>query len=120
MKRFCPGNWTGYDMSEKVIAQARALFPGIEFITEFMEGRKWDGVVCSEVIEHVEDDAAWVKKLWDITRSRLVVTTPAVNVKDPGHLRLYTAPMLEKLFSFIPGAKVENGGRFFYVTAERK
>lgn len=118
LKKFCPGNLTGFD-NDVVIEEARRLFPGIEFIHSILDGAQWDGVVCSEVIEHVEDDADWVRTLWRITGKKLVVTTPAIPVKDPGHMRLYTEESLRALFAFIPGAAITRRGRFWFVTAQK-
>lgn len=127
LKRFCPGDWTGMDFYGPAIAQARELFPGIAFLAaDFKkdvpspDSWRWDGVVCSEVIEHVDDAKGFISSLWEITLGSLVVTTPSVKVNDPGHLRLYTEASLREAFRGVPGAKIERGGRFFYITAERK
>ena len=51
----------------------------------------------------------------------LVVTTPNRKVCDPGHLRLYTRPMLEGLFADFPGTvEIKSEGRFWYVIARRE
>jgi len=127
MKGFCPGDWTGIDFGESAVIEARKLFPDIRFLyclrtADIPEGG-WDGVVCSEVIEHVEDPADFVGTLLNITAAGgvLALTTPNRPVSDPGHVRVYTRPMLEELFDGFPGTvEIKSEGRFWYVTARRE
>lgn len=116
-----PGDWTGIDFSEAAIREAVKQFgqtwefvycPDVVALSQ--HPCFYDGVVCSEVIEHVEDDAALVTGLSLLTNKVLVVTTPCVEVGDPGHLRLYTEEMLRDLFG--PNAEIQKQGPFWYVT----
>ena len=114
-----PGHWTGIDFSETAMRVATEDFGAIkQFIfapTLDMQGIKpFDGVVCSEVIEHVEDDMVLVDALKGITRRVLVITTPSHAVGDPGHLRVYTEEMLRELFG--PTGEIEKTKHFWYVT----
>jgi len=80
-------------------------------------------VVCSEVIEHVEDPADFVRALVNVTAPGgvLVLTTPNRPVSDPGHIRVYSRPMLEGLFADFPGTvEIKSEGRFWYVIARRE
>lgn len=124
MRDLSPGLWLGVDFCQEAIEKARLYFADLPFLyvtpEELAEHTPFDGVVCSEVIEHVEDDKAFVHMLWKITGKRLVVSTPCVEVGDPGHLRLYTEEMLRELFKDVPGAKIERTRRFFYITATRE
>jgi len=127
MKGFCPGDWTGVDFGESAIVNARKFFPDIKFLyclkAEDIPKGGWDGVVCSEVIEHVEGPDSFVRTLAEITAPGgvLVLTTPNRKVCDPGHLRLYTRPTLEALFKGFPGtAEIRSEGRFFYVVARKE
>ena len=127
MKGFCPGDWTGIDFGESAITEARKLFPDIKFLyclhTYEIPKGGWDGVVCSEVIEHVEGPDSFVRTLAGITAPGgvLVLTTPNRKVCDPGHLRLYTRPTLEVLFKGFPGtAEIRSEGRFFYIIARKE
>lgn len=119
MKRFLPGDWSGLEFTQAAVEQARRLFPGITFyyakdFNLLPICGKFDSVVCSEVIEHVEDDKALVKGLIEITGKKLVITTPNVSVNDPGHLRVYTEEMLAKLFAGYD-FKIIKEGIFFYL-----
>jgi 2-polyprenyl-3-methyl-5-hydroxy-6-metoxy-1,4-benzoquinol methylase len=77
-------------------------------------------VVCSEVIEHVEDPLDFVKVLGEITApgGALVVTTPNRPVNDPGHLRVFSREMLDALFAGRGvNYEIKSEGRFWYVVA---
>ncbi len=123
MKRFFPGQWAGLEFFGDVREPSLKLFPDIDFFTaaDFnlrpICGR-FDGVVCSEVIEHVEDDQGLVRGLLDITLQTLVVTTPNRKVHDPGHLRVYTQDALAELFAG-ENAHIYSIGKFFYVVVRR-
>jgi 2-polyprenyl-3-methyl-5-hydroxy-6-metoxy-1,4-benzoquinol methylase len=121
MKRRVPGTWFGIDMSQSAISKAEALFPKERFLfsKDLLDiDVRFDGVVCSEVIEHVEDDIGFAKKLLGITRNTLVVTTPNRHVDDPGHLRVYTKKSLLKLFGS-KGVSIESIDTFFVVTLKK-
>jgi len=124
LKKFCPGAWSGLEFWQKAIPQATRLFPKIHFYysNDFnllpICGQQ-DGVVCSEVIEHVEDDQALADGLISITKKTLVLSTPCIKVDDPGHLRLYTAATLGKLFEG-QDFKIIKTPRFFYVVLRRQ
>lgn len=121
MSQHHPGDWTGIDFSKTAIGEAVKEFGNTHRfaycagVDELLEHPcSYDGVVCSEVMEHVEDDEALVAGLSWITNKVLVVTTPCVEVGDPGHLRLYTEEMLRDLFG--PQAEILSSGPFWYVT----
>jgi len=123
MAGFHPGAWTGIEFHEPTVERARVNFPTLQFIgldkVYELTGFVFDGVVCSEVIEHVEDPLELISCLWAMTKKVLVVTTPCVRVSDPGHLRLFTEASLRAAFDGIP-IEIEQKERFFYVTARRK
>lgn len=119
-----PVTWAGMDFDEAAVIEARQLFPDHEFIYspdyDMMSatgGRTFETVVCSEVIEHVADEAAFVDGLFRLATRRVIVTTPAVRINDPGHLRLYTPETLRGLF---PGLspRIERVDRFYFVTID--
>ena len=122
MRRFVPGDWTGLEFWPEAKAMAIKAFPDIDVCVSLDFNLRpvcgtFDGVVCSEVLEHVPDDVALVKGLLDITAGTLCLTTPNRKVNDPGHLRVYTRAMLEALF---PEAEIHSIGRFFYVIVKRQ
>ena len=118
MKKFFPGDWSGLEFMQGAVDEARKLFPDINFYHSndfnFLPVcGKFDGVVCSEVIEHVENDRDLVSGLIEITKRVLIITTPNKRVNDPGHLRVYTEEVLSKLLDGHNFRIVENG-IFFY------
>jgi len=122
MAGFHPGDWTGIDFHKPTIEMARVNFPTIQFIfldkVYELSGFQFDGVVCSEVIEHVEDPHELASCLWTMTNKVMIVTTPCVKVNDPGHVRVFDDVMIADVFSGIP-IEVERTERFFYITARR-
>lgn len=79
------GNVTGFDISEKAIANAQHSYPGINFICldastsipPELTG-KFDLVVSSEVIEHLHDQASYLKNIYSLLRTggEVLITTP--------------------------------------------
>lgn len=118
------GLWAGMDFDESAICEARMLFPQHDFyyspdynMIETTGGRKFDSVVCSEVIEHVEKDRLFVEELLKLAKERIVLTTPAKPIVSKGHLRCYTRETLALLFKGM-NYRVRKEGRFFYITIE--
>lgn len=103
LKSMMGGKWTGVDFDRSAVIKAKKLFPDIDFIclpdtAQIKTLPLFDGVVCSEVIEHVEHDQRLVDGLVSITGKMLVMTTPCKKVSSKGHLRVYSEEMLFKLF----------------------
>ena len=124
LKALVGGEWMGIDFSELAIARAREAFPAIDFrFIENIDGLRhlpqFDGVVCSEVIEHLEDDALLVEGLVAMTRRVLVVTTPCVAVKSVNHLRLYDEKSLAELFGEYSGIRIAKAPPFFYAVMRK-
>ncbi|GAG74903.1 unnamed protein product [marine sediment metagenome] len=123
LKRLHPGDWSGLDFSEYAAKKAHHLFPELTFY--FAENFKllpvcgqFDSVVCSEVLEHVEEDQELVKGLLEITKDVLFMTTPHCFVNDPGHIRVYDEAMLADLFKGMQ-YKIQKDGLFFYITVSK-
>jgi 2-polyprenyl-3-methyl-5-hydroxy-6-metoxy-1,4-benzoquinol methylase len=83
-------NVFGIDVSEKTIQQARAIntLPNVQFDVKSAEelvagGKQYDGVICSEVLEHLSQPAALLKVLFQSLSDKgiLIVTVP--NGKGP-------------------------------------
>lgn len=71
----------GIDTSERAIALARSRCPGATFdVRDAMqvadEGRRFDLVVCTEVLEHVASPEPLLDALARASRDRLLVTVP--------------------------------------------
>lgn len=121
LARRYPGTWAGLDFTPEAVDRARELFPAYEFfyapnydMASAVGDRKFDSVVCSEVIEHLADDTQFVSELTKIARRRMVLTTPNRVVNDPGHLRCYTEAGLARLFNGLD-REIISDGPFFYI-----
>jgi len=124
MKGFLPGDWAGLEFWVEATEQSKKLFPEIKFYYSkdfnFLPiCGEFDSVVCSEVIEHIEDDQALVDGLMKITKNILVITTPNQQIDDPGHLRIYTMKTLTGLFNDLDFWIVRDG-IFFYAIIRKK
>ena len=133
MSAIVSGIWIGIDFSEQAILKAKGFFPQYKFyyadifdlVLETGQSQ-FDSVVCSEMIEHVKDDQLLLDELLSITKKVLVITTPNRQVGDPGHLRLYTANDLLRLFnnrrSYKQGrikVQIISHGNFFYLVIHK-
>ena len=81
---------TGIDVSERTIEKARSIdpLPNVRFITKsaealVAEGTRYDAVICSEVLEHLDNPGALLEVLYASLsdKGRLIVTVP--NGKGP-------------------------------------
>lgn len=125
MVRFRPEiPWAGCDFAAEAAEMARAMHPtsGIGFfwipnIEDLESTGPWGTIVASEVIEHVQDDRAFLAGLAKAAKYRVVLTTPTVDAQDPGHVRLYTRQTLEELLRPYR-ATIEQDKCFFYVRIE--
>jgi 2-polyprenyl-3-methyl-5-hydroxy-6-metoxy-1,4-benzoquinol methylase len=74
--------WAGADLSDAQVERNRTRFPGVTFEVLNLETaaleRTFDLVLCSEVIEHVGDQAAAMRNLGRMLspRGHLVITCP--------------------------------------------
>jgi 2-polyprenyl-3-methyl-5-hydroxy-6-metoxy-1,4-benzoquinol methylase len=95
----------GYDISPEAIAQAerfRAQAQQPTFTTVAPGPGQFDLVYCNEVLEHVEDDRAFVGELMGFLSpgGMLVGTTPVGRFFwDPDHKRTYDHASLEQTLS---------------------
>jgi 2-polyprenyl-3-methyl-5-hydroxy-6-metoxy-1,4-benzoquinol methylase len=114
-----PGEWTGIDFTERGVAKACEFFPERTFafapdFTALAGMGPFNGVVCSEVLEHVEEDQALATALLKITKVVLIISTPNRHVGDPGHLRIYTESALRTLFEAARVCSIIEDGPFFF------
>ena len=112
---------TGIDVSKNAIDNCKQTAANLclknktEFILGTLEkinfNKKFDLVICSEVIEHISDDKNFLKIIHKVTRKGgiLILSTPSINAplyklgfsrqfdKRVGHLRRYERNDIEKL-----------------------
>lgn len=88
----------GVDLSPSAVEFARKRVPqgtfGVLDLVHQTTGRTYDLLVCSEVLEHIEDDVAAMKNLRRMCNGHLVVTTVQGRMRkfEPeavGHVRNY-------------------------------
>ena len=98
-------SFDGVDISSEAVDHARNRFPGnfrvCDIERDCPEG-KWDLVSCSLVLEHLKNDDAALRNLYQCTGRYLLVVTIAGNFEryrkweeTQGHLRNYQAGELE-------------------------
>jgi hypothetical protein len=80
-------NIAAMDIDPLFAAQAREAFPDIRYEVDgiFKHEQKYDIVVCSHTIEHVEDPGAFFKRLTYLAKKFLIVVVP---YKEPEHNRI--------------------------------
>jgi 2-polyprenyl-3-methyl-5-hydroxy-6-metoxy-1,4-benzoquinol methylase len=115
--------WEGIDFSTRIIKAALQFFPKgtWHYSPDFRIRERfgtYDTLVCSEVLEHVEDDADLARALLEAASRRVVITTPCIRVSDPGHLRVYTEEKLKSLFTMAKESLIFKQGAFFYLIAK--
>lgn len=113
---------TGIEISDKAynIARKSAQSLGLKKNTKFVlsdifrykVSTKYEQIICSEVIEHLEDDKLAIKKIYQLLKKGgiAIITTPSVNApllkldliegfdKRSGHFRRYS---MKKLCSLL-------------------
>ncbi|WP_205690908.1 class I SAM-dependent methyltransferase [Cellulophaga sp. BC115SP] len=101
-------NYTGVDKNEPLMTKLTAEYPSFKFIDMFLPPLKgiadntFDYIVTFQVIEHIEDDLAFIKEAHRVLKpgGKLILTT--VNRKyslsrNPWHVREYLADELKNL-----------------------
>jgi len=100
------GNVTGIDPVEPVINYAKKLFPSVEFHADLLPsfiakfpGKKYDLVVSTEVIEHVNNKEEFAQNIHSLLTANgmLILTTPRLE-----HYNDFT-----KAYGIDPGQPVE-------------
>jgi 2-polyprenyl-3-methyl-5-hydroxy-6-metoxy-1,4-benzoquinol methylase len=108
MKKMTKGlSWTGVEFHQRSVDDGKKLFKNFKLVycpedTLDLEGalkKKFDTVICSEVMEHVQRHVLLIKRLMRVAKKRIIMTTPCVYVNDPGHLRIYDDKMIHNLMA---------------------
>ncbi len=101
----------GVDISASALKLARSRLPAGQFwplnITQGHLDRKFDLVVCSEVLEHIPDDLAALKNLTHMTGRYLIISTVQ------GRMRRFEAEAVGHVRNYAPDEliqKVERAG----------
>ncbi len=104
-KNFNSATYSGSDISEVGLQHCKEKFPSGEFLCQDLTKvenpfhKIFDLCICSEVIEHLEDDQAAFESLASLGRY-VIITVPAGPLdnmsKGMGHYRHYTGEELEK------------------------
>ena len=97
----------GTDLSPLAVEMAAGKNPGIEFkaldLVNDALSERFDLVICSEVIEHIDEDYAAIRNLAQMTGKYLVITTLGGRMRrhepDIGHLRNYDPESLKTAVS---------------------
>jgi SAM-dependent methyltransferase len=101
---------SGSDLTEDIIKLARKYVnnPDVNFILNDISKNsvndKFDLVLCSQVLEHIEDDVAALKNIYKISKKYILITVPSGNYNSTstivGHCRHYSrSELLQKVGS---------------------
>ena len=97
MSKLAPVNLAGVDLSEYIVDRNKLSFSGIRFhamdISRNALEEKFDLVICSEVLEHLEDVDRALQNLHKMCGRYLIITVPTGPIfpidKAMGHIRHY-------------------------------
>lgn len=87
----CYGDVLGIDPIRSVIDYGKELYPNIELIALSLEDyyyifpdKKYDLIVCTEVLEHVVDKVGFLKKIKNLLsdNGHLILTTPRKEIQE--------------------------------------
>lgn len=103
-RRFPGRHLAGADIAAPVIEQNARLFPFIEFsrvdIRTERLGRAYDVVICSEVLEHLDDHRGALRNLKSSGLGHLILTVPASPLfpidRHVGHVRHFPGRTMEQ------------------------
>jgi len=109
----CPIDICGIDFSEVAVALADRQIQGRFFHMNIQKeslSETFDVGICSEVLEHLEDDLVALKNIWQMCR-HVIITVPSgpltSSAKLMGHVRHYTKEDLSHKL-FVAGFRICN------------
>lgn len=100
--------YTGIDKNDKLLALHKQAYPNFNFIAKnippmsFLEDDTYDIVISFQVIEHINNDALFLKEISRVLKPGgvAIITTPNRSMsltRNPWHVREYEAAELTKL-----------------------
>jgi len=98
----------GVDISGEALKMAEQRGVKAELRTDWPAG-KWDTIICSQVLEHLEDPGQWVNEAKGrlAKDGRLLVTVPCENkVPSPDHKTEFTEQLLTELLSSVGDVQI--------------
>lgn len=109
-----PATYAGADFSESALRVARQRTPDAEFLhldlADKPLDRRFDLVLCTDVVEHIEDDRAAIANLAAMTGEYLLVATMQGRMRafetSVGHVRNYRRGELQEKIA-ATGLKIE-------------
>jgi len=102
--------FTAIDKIKEVIEALNAKYPDLTFIHDNippfnkLDDNSFDTIVTFQVIEHIKDDALFLKEIHRVLKpgGKAYITTPNIKktlTRNPWHIREYTADELKTLAS---------------------
>lgn len=124
MKKYRDGDWFGIDFYPDVVNKVNQYNPDLQvyyspnFYMLKNIGQRFDSVICSEVIEHIEEESEtlFLKELFNLTKRKLIITTPRKEHRQ-NDSKVWNKEEIENMLININYAKltIEAGGPFWYV-----
>ena len=100
-------SFLGLDKIESVVEKLKEAYPNLDFESSVfppinLPDESFDTVVSFQVIEHIKNDALFLKEIHRILKpgGRAILSTPNIKMtlsRNPWHIREYTADQLEQL-----------------------
>jgi ubiquinone/menaquinone biosynthesis C-methylase UbiE len=99
---------SGSDFSEESVKQTKSKIKGEVFkmdLTKNIPNKKYDIIICSEVLEHIENDDLSISNMYKLLNPQgiLIISSPflkkywSIHDKFSGHIRRYEPFELEQL-----------------------
>ena len=105
-QRFPNAELYGFDISETALQRARSHVKGRFSLLDIQKeapNRRFDLSICSDVLEHLEDDVAAIEHIHEVTNRYALISTLQGRMrafeKQIGHLRNYKRGELQRLLA---------------------
>ncbi len=93
-------SFTSTDVNSEVLKYVPKYGDNHHVVTGLDESKKYDVVLCMDVLEHVEHDVSFLKKIDSLSKNTIVITTPNFNYskcRNRYHCREYRPDFFERL-----------------------